>query len=620
MPVAAVLGGVLAVYLIVPVALTLTRLGPGHWQGLGGSSVWAALGTSVLASSVATAVTALLGIPLAWVLARRRPPGWGRRAWGTVGALVQLPLALPPLVSGLLLIRVVGPYTFLGRHSGGRLTESIWGIVLAQTFVAGPFLIVAARAGFSGVDPSLDAVAATLGHRRWSRFWRVDVAEALPGIRAGLVLTWLRAFGEFGATVLLAYHPYSLPVYAYVGFDSTGLSATQVPVDLAIATALVAVGVGHLRRRRRPPPPPPPPEAPRPSASLPLDFSVRARLGTFDLRVAHRAGSPRLAVVGPSGAGKSLTLQLLAGVRATTEGWVRVGDDELGALSAEQRGMGYVPQGGALVPHLDVWDQVTFAVGASPGRASWWLDRLGLNGLEARYPAELSGGQGQRVALARALASPARVLLLDEPLAALDTTLRRALRAELRRLQVDTGMPSVVVTHDPEEAAALADEIVVLAGGRVLQAGTRRELFDRPASVTVAHLLGLANVHEGTVAGASLVAAGSGAWPIVVPCDLGPGAAARPGARVLWSVDPEEVAPSAAGRWPVRVLDVVDLGRRGEATVELAPGVVLVSHHRAVEDLAAGSFARVDLPPVGAWRQEELTSPRSLGRPISAGP
>jgi ABC-type Fe3+/spermidine/putrescine transport system ATPase subunit/ABC-type sulfate transport system permease component len=611
-----ILGGLLAAYLVVPVLAVVTRLGPGYWAGAGRSSVWSALATSVLASTIATGVTAVTGIPLAWLLARSRPAGWRRRAANVVGAAVQIPLALPPLVSGLLLIRIVGPYTVLGRLTGGRLTESLWGIVLAQTFVAGPFLVVAARSGFASVDPALDRVAATLGHRAWSRFWLVDLGEAFPAVKAGMVLTWLRAFGEFGATVLLAYHPYSLPVFTYVQFDSSGLSATQVPVDLAIAAAVVVVAIGQLRpRRRRRPPPLPAPAAPAHHSSPSLDFSVSTRLGgpgAFSLAVAHRSPSPRVALLGPSGAGKSLTLQLLAGVRRPTGGWVRVGGREIGALPAEHREVGYVPQGGALLPRLDVWRQVTFGAAARPGQAVWWLERLGLSGLEGRRPAELSGGQAQRVALARALAGPARLLLLDEPLGALDTPQRRLLRSELRQLQRTTGLATVVVTHDPEEAAVLADEIVVLAGGAVLQAGHRSEVFGRPASVEVARLLGVDNVCVGAWAAPGFIDAGgglqlpaAGAPPSPLPAAAGAGGESGPGAGsragVLWSVDPDAVQPAPGGRWPAAVVDVVDLGRRVEAHLELAPGVTLVSRHPGAEKLEIGMKVAVDMPPVDAW-------------------
>ncbi|MGH9077830.1 MAG: ATP-binding cassette domain-containing protein [Acidimicrobiales bacterium] len=624
LPVPALLGGLLAAYLVVPVALILTRLGPGQWQGLGDHTIWSALGTSVLAATTATAVTAVTGVPLAWVLARRRRPGWSRRAWSAVGALVQLPLALPPLVSGLLLLRVVGPYTFLGRHSGQRLTESLWGIVLAQIFVAGPFLVVSARGAFAAVDPTLDGVAATLGHRPLARWFRVDLAEAAAGVRAGLVLTWLRAFGEFGATVLLAYHPYSLPVYSYVAFDSAGLRATQVPVDLAVVTAAAVVALGQVRRRRRGagqlagrrPPAPPKVTAGVPAPvgvrRGPLDFAVGAAAGGFTLEAAYRCRSRRLALLGPSGAGKSITLELLAGLRTPASGWVRLGPEDLSGLPPERRGIGYVPQGGGLLPRLDVWRQVTFGVEADPGEAVWWLERLRVAGLEARHPDELSGGQAQRVALARALASRGRLLLLDEPLSALDTPVRRALGHELRRLQADRGLDTVVVTHDPEEAAALADEIVVLDAGRVLQAGPRRQLFQRPASVDVARLLGLANVQTGTLTAPGLVAAGRlGLVQLATARPSDPGAGEPPpGGAVLWSVEPEALSARSTGDhragdgsdgMMALVLDVVDVGRFREAILDLGDGVILASRHPSVDSIEAGAAVRLDLPPVEVW-------------------
>src|SRR5699024_7923678 len=126
-------------------------------------------------------------------------------------------------------IYVVGPYTWLGEAAGGHLTDSTIGIVLAQTFVAAPFLVIAARSAFDAVDPALDDLAATLGHKPLDRFLQVDIPIAWPGIRAGMLLTWLRAVGEYGATVLLAYHPFSLPVFTYEQFSGFGVPPTQAP-------------------------------------------------------------------------------------------------------------------------------------------------------------------------------------------------------------------------------------------------------------------------------------------------------------------------------------------------------------------------------------------------------
>ena len=158
--------------------------------------------------------------------------------------------------------------------------------------------------------------------------------------------------------------------------------------------------------------------------------------------------------------------------------------------------MGYVAQGFSLYPHLTVWQQLLFAEGATPGEAAYWLDHLHLDGLQDRYPDQISGGQRQRVALAQALCRSPELLLLDEPFSALDAPVRQELRRELRRLQHDTGLATVLVTHDPEEAAFLADEVIVISDGRTLQSGSTRDLFARPSSPEVARLLGVANLHR----------------------------------------------------------------------------------------------------------------------------
>ncbi|HTU79521.1 MAG TPA: ATP-binding cassette domain-containing protein [Solirubrobacteraceae bacterium] len=534
------LAALLALYLLAPILAFLVRLGRGvsSAPGLGG-----ALATSLLTATISAAVIAALGVPLAYLLAHSRGP-LARLAL----ALVSLPLALPPLMSGLLLLYVIGPYTAAGRLFGGGLTESRLGIVLAQTFVAAPFLIIAARAAFAAVDPALEDVARTLGHGRLARFRHVAVPAALPGVGAGLLLAWLRSFGEFGATVILAYHPYSLPVFTFVQFGSTGLPATMLPVAVALAAALAVLllsGLRAPRRRVRAPraatisrAPSPPPG----SRGLPevLDFAVRKRLGDFSLELAHRASSPRLALLGASGAGKTLTLRLLAGLTPSEGGHVREGSRRLHALPCERRDIGYVPQSSALVPRRTVWRQVTFGARARPELAAWWLARLGLAGLEDRFPEELSGGQQRRVALARALATEPRVLLLDEPFSGLDAPVRDRLRRDLRRLQRDGGPCTVLVTHDPEDAAMLAEDIVVIDDGRALQAGPRLEVFQAPASAHVAALLGIANARRGRVAGPDTLV--SDGVLLHAPTHGLP-----EGREVVWCVRPERIRLAPPG-------------------------------------------------------------------------
>jgi len=163
-------------------------------RGFSAPGLWDAVRTSVIAASIATALITVLGVPLAYALARARG-----RLVAVTGILVQLPLALPPVMSGIVLIYLVGPYTPLGRFFHGALTDSLTGIVLAQAFVSAPFIVIAAREAFAGIDPALDDLAATLGHRPLARFARVWLRTAAPSVAAGMLLTWLRALGEYGA-------------------------------------------------------------------------------------------------------------------------------------------------------------------------------------------------------------------------------------------------------------------------------------------------------------------------------------------------------------------------------------------------------------------------------------
>ena len=194
-----------------------------------------------------------------------------------------------------------------------------------------------------------------------------------------------------------------------------------------------------------------------------VGFDLDLAVGTFRLSAAHQASTHRIAILGPSGAGKSITLRALAGFLGPDAGQVRYAGQPVSGIAVEDRRIGYVPQSLALFPGRTVWQQVLFATGADPELAVWWLRKLRLDGLEDRFPEQLSGGQRQRVALARALSHAPRLVLLDEPFSALDAPVRDELRRELRRLQRETGLSTVLVTHDPEEAALLADEILVVA-------------------------------------------------------------------------------------------------------------------------------------------------------------
>jgi len=592
------LGALLATYLLAPLVAFLVRLGDGvpAAPGLG-----SALLTSLLTASIATALIALLGIPLAYLLSRARGP-LGHLAT----ALVALPLALPPLMSGILLLYLVGPYTALGRLFAGQLTDTRAGIVIAQTFVAAPFLVIAARGAFAGVDPALEDMARSLGHRRLSRFARVALPVAWPGVQAGLLLAWLRAFGEFGATVILAYHPYSLPVFTFVQFNSTGLTSTTLPMGAALGAALIFLLAAQLHgRARRPRARLPQPVEPSPSVGASWRFSLRKSIGAFQLRLDDVTAGSRIVLLGPSGAGKTLTLRLLAGITDADHAQVLAGPTALHELPAEERRIGYLPQQSALLPRRTVWQQVTFAVDANPGLAAWWLDQLGLAGLQDRFPEELSGGQQRRVALARALARDPSLVLLDEPFSGLDVPVRRRLYRDLRRLQRQAGLSTVLVTHDPEEAALLSDEIIVLVDGQLRQHGANSEVFARPASPEVAELLGIPNVNAGRVLRRGCILSGGREL-------RAPTAELDVGSEVLWSVHPEDVAIESAAPYPATVLDSLDLGARRELLLALGD-LELTARIGRDQPVAAGSEQRVQLPAeaIAVW-------PATAPAPISS--
>lgn len=579
------LSGLLVLYLLVPLLAYLYRLA-GTGQGLQTSGLGAALAVSLETAAISTAVIAVLGVPLGYLLAHGR----GRTST-VVGVLVQLPLALPPLMSGILLIYLVGPYTFLGGLFGGLLTDTRAGIVLAQTFVAAPFGIVAARSSFAALDPAYDDVAATLGHGRWARFWRVAVPAAAPGIGAGLLLSFLRAFGEFGATVILAYHPYTLPVYTFVQFGSVGLVGTLAPVGAGLGAAVLVLALAFLvprvRRPRRTsnlPAPRPPGESASPRLSLALD----AHLGRFHLRLAHAQTSPHLAILGPSGAGKTFALRLMAGLATAGGSRVRLDGEDVTEVPPEHRGIGYVPQETCLLPHLTVWRQVTFGVGTEPALAAYWLRRLHLAELADRLPDQLSGGQRRRVTLARALARAPRLLLLDEPFTGLDTPVRDDLRRELRRVQRETALTTVLVTHDPAEAALLAEEVLIVADGEVLQGGRLPEVFRHPTTPATARLLGQRNLHRGVAYAAHRLRAGG----LVVDVDADLPAT---GSALSWAVDPTLLRFVDEGGYEGVVIDVVDLGAYREVVVELDAEVEMTV--RTDRSPALGGPCRVLVPP-----------------------
>jgi len=584
-PVLVVLGALLGIYLIAPIVAFAIRMIGERQTGFSSPGLFGALGVSAISATASTAIIALFGIPLAYCLVRFKS-----KLSTLIGLLVQLPLAIPPLMSGMLLIVLVGPYTPIGRFFHGALTESLIGVVLAQTFVAAPFLIVVVRATFATISDDLFDAAATLGHREFGLFFRVALPVARDGIYAGLLLAWLRAFGEYGATVILAYHPYSLPIFTYLQFSGTGLAVTVAPTALALVVAIIVVVASRIPLRPRA-------HRYRPVEGVrvakifderPLQFSVVHRAGDFVLDLANLGGARRLAILGPSGSGKSMTLRALAGLLGRTTGEVRLGEELISEYSVGERRVGYLPQHSALLPHLQVASQVNFGVGVHPETAQYWIERLGLNELVDQRVEELSGGQRQRVALARALSRDPHLLLLDEPFSALDSAVRREMQREMRMLQQETGLASIIVTHDFDEAALLADEVLVIENGRFIQRGSAEEIYQQPANATVARLVGIENVFLGKVTAPGQLLTGESEIAfddrsVVV------------GVEVLWSIHPDRVLVDVTGGLRAEVIDRYFRSGHRYALLRYSGDIDLVARVPETSDVVIGEHVGISL-------------------------
>lgn len=354
------------------------------------------------------------------------------------------------------------------------------------------------------------------------------------------------------------------------------------------------------------------------------DLHVRGRVrrGEFELDVDLTAPAGEvLAVLGPNGAGKSTLLRVVSGLLPLDEGDVTLGetvfdDSRTGAfLEPQQRRIGVVFQDHRLFPHLRVLDNVAFGPRSrgerrTPARAAArrWLVRLGLDELARRRPGQLSGGQAQRVALARALASDPTVLVLDEPLAALDVQTRAEVQGELREHLGDFPGPVLLVTHDPIEALLLANRIVVLEHGRIVQAGTPAEITSRPLTPYVARLVGM-NLYRGTAAGGVVVLDGGGT---LVVSDAEDGAvliALRPSALTIHRDRP--TASSARNVWPAEIESLAPLGDRIRVTTS--------GDLRATVDVTAAAVAELGLAPrVQVWLAAKATDATAYPAPHAA--
>ena len=286
------------------------------------------------------------------------------------------------------------------------------------------------------------------------------------------------------------------------------------------------------------------------------------------------------AMLGPSGCGKTTTLRMIGGFETPTEGTIRLDGRDVTDLPAYRRDVNTVFQSYALFPHLSIFENVAFGMRRQgvrgndlAGRVTEILRLVDLPGLETRKPRQLSGGQQQRVALARALVNKPRVLLLDEPLGALDLKLRKQMQLELKAIQHDVGITFIHVTHDQEEAMTMADTIAIMNAGHIEQLGTPSELYEQPKTAFVASFLGISNLLLGTVTGADTVRLDEGT-EVHVPGEALNG---RTG-RVAVGVRPEKIRLGHAeeNRLTGRLLETAYVGVATQYVLETRAGNVSV--------------------------------------------
>ncbi|MFJ3201152.1 ABC transporter permease [Streptomyces sp. NPDC086989] len=644
-PAALALPALLAVaFLLLPLVGILSRT---QWSRLGAHltspGVVEALRLSLVVSLWALGLSLLLGVPLAWLLAR--VPFRGK---AFVRSLVLLPMVLPPTVGGVALLLGFGRRGLLGPWLEGTFGVTLpfhtSGAVVAATFVAMPFLVISLEGALGGLKQSYEETAASLGASPVRVFFTVTLPMVAPGLVAGAALTWARALGEFGATITFAGNlpgtTQTLPLQVYLLLQDAPEAATSVSLLLLVTAMAVLIA---LRGRWTGTPvtagPAGAPQKPQEAeavvapaglhAGLPADVAEPAAAHapgpdpdrTLDPPAAPHDGGPwplhaevtgfneltldadpgtTIAVVGENGAGKTTLLRALLGLTPRAHADLRLGDTDVTALPPHRRQVAWVPQDGALFPHLTALANTAYGLRArrvpraeARREAQLWLDRLGVGHLAARKPAQLSGGQAQRVALARALAARPRLLLLDEPLAALDQTTRARVRHTLRTHLAGFGGVCLIVTHDPVEAVSLADRVLVLADGRTLQEAPPSEVTRHPRSPWVARMLGR-NAWPGTASADGLALAGGGRLVVAEALPEGCRALAIIGPEAV-SVHRERPAGSPRNVWQGSVREITAVGSRLRVLVASgeAPDLVAEITPEAAAELGLADGSKV---------------------------
>ena len=502
-------------------------------QLLATPSAQAALWLSIRTCLSSTVVCVVLGIPLALLLAR----SWPGVRFARVLAI--LPMTMPPVVAGIALLATFGRRGVFGAYLEAWDTPIAFtttAVVLAQVFVAMPYLVVTLEAALRSRDTHAETTARTLGAGPWRVLTQVTLPLAAPAMARGTALALGRSLGEFGATIAFAGSregvTRTMPLAIYLEKESDTATALALAVVL-IGLSFIIVGattvdwsglVGALltARQERDGQEVVPTsvltsdeesassagtasaKAPQESIGRGQDLHVAFELPGRDVVVNLKVEAGRTtALIGPNGSGKSTVCSVVAGLLDAENGSVvlggRVLDGPGGFVRAGRRQVALLSQEPGVFTHMSVLGNVVFALrcqGVSRAeatrRARAELAAVGADHLASRPGGALSGGQAARVALARALATGPRLLVLDEPMAALDVTARQEMRRLVARRCTEEGLTLLLVTHDVLDLTALAEDVVVLDRGRVVEQGPTARILSAPRSDFVAHLTGTA--------------------------------------------------------------------------------------------------------------------------------
>jgi spermidine/putrescine ABC transporter ATP-binding subunit len=550
------------------------------------------LGVSLRVAVVATVLACVLGTPAGIGLVRYRFPGKD-----LLYSLIVAPIIVPVLIIAISAYLMFASLHLVGTISALALTHAVLGV---------PFVVINVMAVMRTLDVQLERAARNLGATAWQSFWRVTAQLIRVGILVGALIAFITSLDEAVVALFLSgTRAITLPRMMWDSMTRDELNPTVTAIaSLQITVvAVVMLGMEFLRSQRAA-------RAARPQEAETGRAEGRGFL--YAAAVAPQAAGLRLVnltkrfgavvavdhaslevlpgefltLLGPSGSGKTTILNMVAGFEPPTEGEILLGGSAVTQKPPNQRDMGMVFQNYALFPHMTVFENIAFPLRVrrvrgpeAVARVEDALRLVRLEGYGGRSPRHLSGGEQQRVALARALIFNPRLLLMDEPLAALDKHLRENMQIELRRLHEHLNITILFVTHDQTEAMTMSDRIAVINHGRIEQVGTPAELYEAPANAFIAGFIGESNVLEGTVLsvnGQQAVVQSTGGLRLSVSSpDLGTGS------RLRIVIRPEAVHLLAdsgrhANALPADIEEVIYLGDVIKFVARVTPQETLV--------------------------------------------